>query len=106
MTEPREKETRLTESSLVSVGLFATIVVAVAAGAGWAASISYRLSDIESHLENSTSDRWRGDHMRAWVRAANKEVEIWSRTAEQKLDLPPGTWHVFEFPDPDEIKGR
>ena len=95
----------LSKDTAISLGLLIVVIAAVASAASWASIIDVRLANIEEALAEGTGDRWTASDMRAWIRAANKEVEIWSKAAEQELGLEPGTWHVFEFPDPDLIRG-
>jgi hypothetical protein len=97
---------KLNENTMVSLGLIGTIILTVAAGAGWASSISHRLGDIEEHLKATVGDRWTEADMRAWVRAVNREIEAWGRSTEASLNMPQGTWYPLQFPEPDETKGN
>ena len=93
----------LSKDSAISIGLLIVIIGAVAGAASWASTVSLRLKSIESTLREGTHDGWTGKDMRSWVKAANREVEIWSITLEQQLELAPGTGAHFKFPDPGEI---
>jgi len=95
----------ISESTTVSLAIVCALVSAIIAGSWWAANVSHRLDSIEALVRSGTGDRWTGRDMRAWVHAANQEVEVWSRAAERRLDLPEGAWYPFEFPNPDVIQG-
>ena len=91
---------KLSETSFISVSLFLSLIAFVALAATWASNVTFRLDAIEGAIRSQVDDRWRGADMKAWVELANREVEVWSLATEQKLELEPGTYPRFRFPEP------
>ena len=108
---PDNARQSITRASTVEIGLVLLICGGIAAGSAWATRISIGQDHVRAELlalrqevRTGTGDRWTGNNMRHWVEATNREIEIWSRAAEQTLNLEPGTWQRFKFPDPSNTK--
>ena len=100
----------MNEHTKIELGLVITlvsaIIAAIIAGTVWCTKISIGqrmlsddLTELRHLFQAGMDDRWRRSDMQAWVERANREVELWSREAEDGLGMEPGSLTRFHFPD-------
>lgn len=103
----------LNERTRVELGLVITLVSAILAaliaGTVWCtkisigqAQLSKEVAALHGLVQSGVDDRWRRADMKAWIERANREAELWSKDAERHLNLEPGSWTRFIFPEVDK----
>lgn len=113
MTEPAThsygngRKPTISDSTGVTIGLLVVAMGLVAGGTYGYAMMVARLDGLITDMHElrvevalGITDRWRREDMEAWVKRANREVEVWSLLTERTMGFEPNTYPRFEFPSP------